>query len=192
MFGGGCPIRESYRPGYVPPLSPTKIKQQLGDFYDQQGIRTKTLSQKCNDDVICPITQIRLKHLHRLKRLVILDGRCYAFYAFIHPTRVPTFDPINRRPFSTEANAVIATLRKHKDYLTHEFDLLPASTFDDTPPQKTPTPPKKTRSRARSRARSRTREMRKTRSLSLQRSNCPRRGLPNSVHSRKTRKTRTL
>jgi hypothetical protein len=172
-----CPIRESYRPGYVPPLSPTKIKQQLDDFYDQQGIRTKTLSQKCNDDVICPFTQNRLKHLHRLKRLVILDGRCYAFYAFIHPTRVPTFDPINRRPFSTEANAVIATLRKHKDYLTHEFDLLPASTFDDTPPQKTPTPPKKARSRARSRAR----EMRKMRSLSLP-----------SVHSRKTRKTRSL
>jgi hypothetical protein len=174
MFGGGCPIRESYRPGYVY-VSPTTIKRQLDEFYDTQGIHTPTsLSQKCNDDVICPITQIRLKHLHRLKRLVILDGRCYAFYAFIHPTRVPTFDPINRRPFSTEANAVIATLRTHKDYLTHEFDLLPASTFDDTPPQKTPTPPNKTRSRAR-----------KTRSLSLPRSS-------NSVHSRKTRKTRSI
>jgi hypothetical protein len=179
----GCPIRESYRPGYVPPLSPTKIKQQLDEFYDQQGIRTKTLSQKCNDEKFCPITYIRLKHLHRLKRLVILDGTCFSFYAFSHPDAKLNMNPTTGTGWNNKAavDPLIAFIRKHREYLNREYEELPQSVLDDTPP--TPTPPKKTppKKTSRSRARSRARETRKTRSLSLP-----------SVHSRKTRKTRSL
>jgi surface protein len=182
MFDG-CPIRESYRPGYVPPLSPTTSKRQLDEFYDRQGIRTKTLSQTCNDEKVCPVTYIRLKHLHRLKRLVILDGTCFSFYAFSHPDAKLNMNPTTGTGWKNKAavDPQIAFIRKHREYLNREYEELPLSVLDETPPtppKKTKTPPKKTRSRARSRAR----ETRKTRSLSL----------PNSVHSRRTRKTRTL
>jgi len=182
-----CPIRESYRPGYVPPLSPTTSKRQLDEFYDQQGIRLKTLSQTCNDEKVCPVTYIRLKHLHRLKRLVILDGTCFSFYAFSHPDAKLNMNPTTGTGWKNKAavDPQIAFIRKHREYLNREYEELPPSVLDDTPP--TPTPPKKTPPKKTSRSRAR-----ETRSLSLQRSNCPRRGLPNSVHSRRTRKTRTL
>lgn len=170
----GCRIRASYRPGYV---SPQDSKQQLDTFYRKQGIDAR----KCNDAVICPITQIRLKHLQKLKRVVALDGRCYAFYAFIHPTQVLTSDPINRKDFSPEAIKTIATLRKYKDYLNSEFDGLPPSTFDDTPtPSKKRPTPSKTTPRS-SRARSMEPKSRKTRSLSLP-----------PLYSRKSRKIRSI
>jgi hypothetical protein len=176
-----CSIRESYRPGYVPPLSPTTSKRQLDDFYDQQGIRTKPLSQLCNDEKLCPVTYISLKHLHRLKRLVVLDGTCFSFYAFSHPDAKLNMNPTTGTGWKNKAavDPLIAFIRKHKEYLNREYEELPPSVLDDTPP--TPTPPKKTKTppkkTSRSRARSRARETRKTRSLSL----------PNSVHSRKTR-----
>jgi len=197
MFSG-CPIRESYRPGYVPPLSPTTSKRQLDEFYDQQGIRLKTLSQTCNDEKVCPVTYIRLKHLHRLKRLVILDGTCFSFYAFSHPDAKLNMNPTTGTGWKNKAavDPLIAFIRKHKEYLNREYEELPQSVLDETPPTPTPTPPKKTKTPPtptptppkktktppkktppKKTMRSRARGMRNTRSLSL----------PNSVHSRKTR-----
>ena len=133
-----CPIRDSYKPGAAPEVTPTTARRTLRQFYQAHHRQLPTnLAEKCNRETDCPITYMSLKRLRDMKRLVVLDGRCYAFYAFIQEDP-PLTNPFTRQPWSAQAKADIAVIRKYKDFLKAEYEGLP---------EKTPTPRRTRRGR---------------------------------------------
>jgi surface protein len=188
-----CPILERYKPVgvryrklYVEPVPNTNINTILRKFYEEhhRGL-PHDLPEKCRGEDHCPITGFSLKRLQRLKRLVVLDGRCYAFHVFA-PDNYPKTDPFTRQPWSRLARDDIDFLRKYKDVLKEEYKQLPVDT-PPTPPQRMqPLSPLATQGRlgaTRGRPRSRARTMRQTRSLSMT-------PPPRSETARPTRRTR--
>ena len=128
-----CPIRDSYKPGAAPEVTPTTARRTLRQFYQAHHRQLPTnLAEKCNQETDCPITLMSLKRLRDMKRLVVLDGRCYAFYAFIQGDP-PHRNPFTRQPWTAQANADIATIRKYKDFLKAEYEGLP----EETPTRRT-------------------------------------------------------
>ena len=124
-----CPIRDSYKPGAAPEVTPTTARRTLRQFYQAHHHRQlpTNLAEKCNQETNCPITLMSLKRLRDKKRLVVLDGRCYAFYAFILGDP-PLRNPFTRQPWSEQATADIAAIRKYKDFLKAEYEGLPEKT----------------------------------------------------------------
>jgi surface protein len=133
-----CPIRDSYKPGAAPEVTPTTARRTLRQFYQAHHRQLPTnLAEKCNRETDCPITYMSLKRLRDMKRLVVLEGRCYAFYAFIQEDP-PLKNPFTRQLWSAQANTDIAAIRKYKDFLKAEYEGLP---------EKTPTPRRTRRGR---------------------------------------------
>ena len=125
-----CPIRDSYKPGAAPEVTvtPTTARRALRQFYQAHHRQLPTnLAEKCNGETDCPITYMSLKRLRDMKRLVVLEGRCYAFYAFIQEDP-PLTNPFTRQPWSAQAKADIAVIRKYKDVLKAEYEGLPEKT----------------------------------------------------------------
>jgi surface protein len=133
-----CPIRDSYKPGAAPEVTPTTARRMLRQFYQAHHRQLPTnLAEKCNQETYCPITYMSLKRLRDMKRLVVLEGQCYAFYAFIQKDPLLS-NPFTRQPWSEQATADIAAIREYRDLLKAEYEELPA---------KTPTPRRTRRGR---------------------------------------------
>jgi surface protein len=126
MFTDDCPIRDSYKPGAASEVTPTTALRQFYQAHHRQ-LPPTTLAEKCNQETVCPITYMSLKRLRDMKRLVVLDGRCYAFYAFIQGDP-PLTNPFTRQPWSAQAKADIAAIRKYRGFLKEEYEGLPEKT----------------------------------------------------------------
>ena len=79
-----------------------------------------SMNNMCNQETICPITFLNLKALRNRKRLVVIDGRCYSFYAFTHQ-RALTQDPFTREEFSRKAKQKINKIRAYRVFLNQEL-----------------------------------------------------------------------
>ena len=129
-----CPIRDSYKPGAAPEVTPMIARRTLRQFYQahHRKLLTRDLAEKCNGETYCPITYMSLKRLRDMKRLVVLEGRCYAFYAFIQGDP-PLTNPFTRQPWSEQATANIAAIRKYRFVLKEEYEGL----LEKTPTRRT-------------------------------------------------------
>jgi surface protein len=135
----GCRIRESYRPGHPTPPSSDVTRRIMRHFYEIHHRDLPTdLSKKCNGETHCPITGISLKRLQRMKRLVVLEGNCFSFYAFSHPHANLNKNPMTNLPWKNPhaVAPILDVIRNHKDFLNREAEDLPVETLK-TPPRHT-------------------------------------------------------
>ena len=79
-----------------------------------------SMDNMCNEETTCPITLFNLKALRKRKRLVVIDGRCYSFYAFAYQ-RALTENPFTRKAFSPEAKQKINKIRQYRVFLNQEL-----------------------------------------------------------------------
>jgi hypothetical protein len=92
-------------------------------FYDNLPQKPFDIEQGCNHEDTCPVTGMSLAFLRNKKRLVVIDGQCYAFYAFTHE-REMLQNPFTRQPWSPDARAKIRFLRQqqHISFLRNEYE----------------------------------------------------------------------
>jgi hypothetical protein len=120
-------------------LSEAELHQKLRElkqFYQRiNPILSTKLNDTCNEEEQCPITMIPLEWLREHKRLIVLGGRCYAFYAFIHTTssNILTKNPFTRDPWSPTETANIAYLQQYVNILRDEYEAAP---WETTPPSR--------------------------------------------------------
>ena len=102
---------------------PGDIQTKLAQLYhDFGGPRTKSeIVEQCRDETVCPITMLNLNRLSHKKRLIRLDGRCYAFYAFIGSISIDK-EPFTRQPWSPDAKTKIKLLRAYIPTLQMEYN----------------------------------------------------------------------
>jgi len=104
------------------PADPYRIQRALKKFfYDNLPQKHFDLGQGCNHEDACPITGMSLAFLRNKKRLVVIDGRCYAFYAFTHEREMRE-NPFTRQRWSPDAKAKIRFLRQHMPFLHNEYE----------------------------------------------------------------------
>ena len=131
-----CPIEEENKPTYKENIQDIQdvqdIQQELATLYQKlRGPSSDAeIAEQCRNETTCPISAISLKKLHKLKRLVKLDGRCYSFYAFTQNIPLDK-EPFTRAPWSTDAKDKIKSIRKYKDALQKEYNELDEDEDED-------------------------------------------------------------
>jgi surface protein len=98
----------------------------LDKFYDDQ---TNTEICGSADDDVCSVTHIKFNDLRKHKRLVVLDNLyCFSFYAFSLPSNtndnILVKNPFTRRAWEKDDLSKIDFIRKHKEYLNCEYEVI--------------------------------------------------------------------
>jgi hypothetical protein len=117
---------------YAVKYAPKDIQEELAKLYQELNGPSSDaeIAEQCRNETSCPISAISLKKLHKLKRLVKLDGRCYSFYAFTQNVPVDK-EPFTRAPWSTDAKDKIKSISKYKYALQKEYNELDEDEYED-------------------------------------------------------------
>jgi hypothetical protein len=120
-----CGIEEKNKPGAIA-LDPAQVQTELTQLYEElHGPTTKDeIAEQCHgNNGKCPVTWLSLEQLRKLKRLVKLDGYCYAFYAFSEDIPLKK-DPFAQKDWSNDSKEKIARIRTYMKPLQEEFKIL--------------------------------------------------------------------
>ena len=97
-------------------------KEKIDALYEEwmSGQKPRINKKECNDETACPITMLSLEALKHQKRMIQLEGRCYAFFAFSEPHEVRR-NPITNLAWEPASMDRIRRIRDFKFTLQNEF-----------------------------------------------------------------------
>ena len=96
-------------------------KEKIDALYEElMSGQQRRVKEECNEETMCPITMLSLGTLKHQKRMIQLEGRCYAFFAFSEPQELIN-NPFTRKAWTPESSDRIRRIRNFKYTLREEF-----------------------------------------------------------------------
>ena len=98
-----------------------ELSNKLTEWMKDKPTEISAMCDKEHND--CPITAIDLQELFEKKRLIKLEGRCYAVYAFINDIKISK-NPFTREEWTEDSKTKIDFIRNFIPLLQYEFKIL--------------------------------------------------------------------